>query len=159
MNHDKVPYEPIKISWNVSQGLCCCCQHLGFNSHSLSQCLKLTKTLMWLFYFFCHVGNFQLQGDGFKKKMQPRMSPENQWLGSMAFPIEVVSFWGVVSEKSPRKGKWTNLYGSFLKWWVSPATPCVFLLKTISTWGGDWGETHHWRKHPYKSIQTLIFDW
>ena len=51
------------------------------------------------------------------------MSPENQWLGSMAFPIEIVSFWGVVSEKSPRKGKWTNLYGSFLKSWY-PATMC-----------------------------------
>ena len=25
----------------------------------------------------------------------------------------------------------------------------VFLLKMISTWGGDWGQTHHLRKHPY----------
>ena len=44
------------------------------------------------------------------------------------------------------------LYGSFLKWWVSPTNPWVFLLKMISTWGVKWGETHHLRKHPYIHI-------
>ena len=38
--------------------------------------------------------------------------------------------------------------GGFLKWWVSPTTPWVFLLKMISTWGVKWGY-HHLRKHPY----------
>ena len=41
-------------------------------------------------------------------------------------------------------------YGGFLKWWVSPTNPCVFLLKMISTWAVKWGyQTHHLRKHPY----------
>ena len=29
--------------------------------------------------------------------------------------------------------------GGFLKWWVSPTNPWVFLLKIISTWGVKWG--------------------
>ena len=30
------------------------------------------------------------------------------------------------------------IWGWTLKWWVSPTNPWVFLLKMISTWGGEW---------------------
>ena len=46
------------------------------------------------------------------------------------------------------------LFGGFLKWWVSPTNPGVFLLKMISTWGVKWGY-HHWRKLMYS--QKLIW--
>jgi len=42
----------------------------------------------------------------------------------------------------------SGTYGGFLKWWVSPTIPWVFLLKMIGTWGGDWGY-HYLRKHPH----------
>ena len=35
MNQYQDPYEPIRISWNVSQGFCCRCQHLGFTFSQL----------------------------------------------------------------------------------------------------------------------------
>ena len=51
---------------------------------------------------------------------------------------------------------WRNgwMYGGFLKWWVSPTNPWVFLLKMISTWGVKWGY-HHLRKHPYESVWNV----
>ena len=81
-------------------------------------------------YFFCQVGKFQLQGNGFKK-IKPQMSPENQWLGSMAFPIEIVTFWGVVSEKSPRNGQMDKSIGEFPKMVGFPNNHEFFQLKTI----------------------------
>ena len=36
--------------------------------------------------------------------------------------------------------------GGFLKWWVSPTNPWVFLLEMIMTWGVKWGY-RHLRKH------------
>ena len=43
----------------------------------------------------------------------------------------------------------------FLKWWVSPTTPWVFLLKKISTWGVKWGY-HPLRKHQYDVSKTSL---
>ena len=44
--------------------------------------------------------------------------------------------------------KWMFIYWGFLKWWVSPTNPWVFLLKIIIL-GCFWGY-HHLRKHPYR---------
>ena len=48
-------------------------------------------------------------------------------------------------------GSWyIYIYGCFLKWWVSPTIPWVFLLKMIN-YGVFWGY-HHFRKPPYDWI-------
>ena len=59
---------------------------------------------------------------------------------------------GVFRSKHAAIDKSIWSYGGFLKWWVSPTTHGVFLLKMISTWGVKWGYPHL-RKHPYM-IQT-----
>ena len=43
----------------------------------------------------------------------------------------------------------TGIYRGFLKWWVSPTTMGVFLLKN-NHFGMFWGY-HHLRKHPYST--------
>ena len=45
----------------------------------------------------------------------------------------------------------SSIYGGFLKWWVSPTGPWVFLLKMIIL-GCFWGY-HHLRKHPYNPLR------
>ena len=60
-------------------------------------------------------------------------STETQWLGKATNP----SFsWGVT-------------YGGFLKWWLSPTNPWVFLLKMIILGVLRY---HHLRKHPYNWV-------
>ena len=50
--------------------------------------------------------------------------------------------------------KWHYVSMPFLKWWVSPTNPWVFLLKLIST-GVEIGVPPFFRKHPGANITPL----
>ena len=71
-----------------------------------------------------------------------------------------ISPWGIVECSSDRESQTAYLptdcrfqnevviTGGFLKGWVSPTNPWVFLLYNDQHLGCEWGFSHHFRKHP-----------
>ena len=80
----------------------------------------------------------------------------NQLLFAEDLPEANVSSSEASVPVSPNKNG-TGTFGGFLKWWVSPTGPWVFLLEMIKTWGVNWGY-HHLRKHPFGTFLQTCYE-
>ena len=66
--------------------------------------------------------------------------------------------WSLREIYNPKKNQ-TKWYRGFLKWWVSPTNPWVFLLKMIITWGVKMGGYPTIYGNTLISIPMLVVFW